>query len=110
MIVRRCNSDGWKSVHNDTALVRSAFASEEINAPFRNYWAVVKKGDEVHPHQHPESEMVAVIDGRCIAIADEEEEELEKGDVVLFPPDCVHSMRSGTHEDTRLLVIKFSEP
>ena len=109
MDVKRWKADGWVSVHEDTALVHPAFTREELNASFKVYWAIVKKGTEGHLHQHPESEMVAVVDGRCAAVVEEEEEDVGKGDVVLIPPNSAHSIRNVNQDDACVLVIKFNE-
>jgi mannose-6-phosphate isomerase-like protein (cupin superfamily) len=52
----------------------------------------VAGGGEVHPHKHPTWEFYYVTDGRGMMVIEDERREIGPGDLVLIPPDAVHSI------------------
>jgi quercetin dioxygenase-like cupin family protein len=53
----------------------------------------VAGGGEVHPHKHPTWEFYFVTQGRGVMTIEDETREITPGDLVLIPPDAVHSVR-----------------
>ncbi len=58
------------------------------------------------PHMHKQLELVYVIDGECIAVADRTKDTLSKGDIYLAFPNQVHYYEHSKHG--QYLVIIFS--
>jgi mannose-6-phosphate isomerase-like protein (cupin superfamily) len=52
----------------------------------------VPGGGEVHPHKHPTWEFYYVTYGRGIMVIEGEQREIGPGDLVLIPPDALHSL------------------
>lgn len=52
----------------------------------------VAGGGAVHPHSHPTTEFYYVTSGRGLMVIGDEEREIGPGDLVLIPPDAVHSI------------------
>jgi len=52
----------------------------------------VAGGGEVHPHKHPTWEFYYVTDGRGMMVIEDDRQEIWPGDLVLIPPDAVHSV------------------
>jgi len=52
----------------------------------------VKGGGKVNPHSHPTYEFYYVTYGRGYMRIGEEEREVSQGDLIIIPPDAVHSM------------------
>ena len=53
----------------------------------------VVAGGEVHPHKHPTYEFYYVTVGRGIMTIEGESRGIGPGDLVLIPPDAVHSIK-----------------
>jgi mannose-6-phosphate isomerase-like protein (cupin superfamily) len=53
----------------------------------------VMAGGEVHSHKHRTYEFYYVVTGRGIMTIGDESREIRQGDLVMIPPDAVHSIR-----------------
>jgi mannose-6-phosphate isomerase-like protein (cupin superfamily) len=68
-------------------------------------------GGEVHPHSHPTIEFYYVISGRGLMVIAGEEREIRQGDLVMIPPDTVHSLRpSSANASIRCLAFAVGMP
>jgi quercetin dioxygenase-like cupin family protein len=52
----------------------------------------VQGGGAVDPHKHPTYEFYYVLSGRGRMVIGAEEREIRQGDLVMIPPDTVHSI------------------
>ncbi len=110
MIVNQLTQDGWRRVHNGTALWHRAFMETEIRAPFRMFWAIIEAGTEMEIDKgHQETELFIIIRGRSKLTIGKEECEVKEGDTAYVPPHTAHWLKNDSKEDLHLIVVKYLE-
>jgi mannose-6-phosphate isomerase-like protein (cupin superfamily) len=66
----------------------------------------VMAGGEVHLHKHHTYEFYYVVTGRGIMTIEDESREIRQGDLVMIPPDAMHSIRpSSSNASVRCLAF-----
>lgn len=72
-------------------------------------WSKLPVGSSFKPHYHQDMEEVFIIlRGKVKITVDEEEERMEKGDVVIIPMKKVHEMKNIGNEEVEYLVLGIS--
>ncbi len=56
----------------------------------------VEGGGLVDPHHHPTYEFYYIVSGKGLMVIEDEERVITQGDLVIIPPNAVHSIRPTT--------------
>ena len=110
MIINQLTHDGWRRVHNGTALWHRAFAETEIRAPFRMFWVIIEAGTEMEIDKgHPETELFIIIRGKSKLVIGKEECEVTEGDTACVPPNTSHWFKNDSKANLHLIGVKYVE-
>jgi quercetin dioxygenase-like cupin family protein len=99
MDVRSIEQVNQEIEHNGTVPVWWLVRPEELREVTRSGYLEyvtefeVAGGGEVEPHSHPSHEFYYVTAGRGVMTVDQEEREVQQGDLIHIPPNATHSLR-----------------
>lgn len=82
--------------------------SDVLNTPVECFvFDTANEGFPIRPHWHYFMEIIYMLEGTAQMHADKEAYIMNKGDMLLFHPQCVHSIYSLSNADIRYAVLKF---
>lgn len=71
---------------------------------------VVPPGSSIglHTHSHDNEELYVILKGRGIMTIEDDDRDVEPGDVIINPPGGTHGLRNPGKEDIELVVIEYA--
>lgn len=83
--------------------------TDHLNAPYECFYvnSATDRFFPIRPHWHYFMEAVYVLDGTGIMICDSQTFHASSGDLILFPPQSIHSISNGSDTPVRYAVLMF---
>lgn len=79
-----------------------------LNTPIECFlFDTAKEVFPIRPHWHYFMEIIYMLEGTAQMYADKEAYIMHEGDMLLFHPQCVHSIYSLSNDDMKYVVLKF---